>query len=334
MPYFNTYGLLVADDSELFHYGRSKADGAKRGSGRYPLGSGERPHQHDGEGDGRGASRFAKKESKKEKVAKATGHEIGSAIKKAGAAVSKGVQSTREAVDKFKKKRLEAAIDRMERNPKKFKTKEVAKLVNQMSDEELNARIEMLQQRDVYKQLIGKKTFGEIKQERIDFLDTIKNEFASSLVHQVIVPGVTGLVVNKLKNKTYAKESYAEGQNAATIARNRAIDQVNDLQYEVKRRVEEVAAKNGITDRKTINAAIDKYTEEKVQKLTGGKDTMQWVTERAERARESAVNEYRKNNKPNPLDDIYKNTNGGSNNNNKKKNNNQNQNNNKKKNRN
>lgn len=30
----------------LAHYGVSKADGAKRGSGRYPLGSGERPNQH------------------------------------------------------------------------------------------------------------------------------------------------------------------------------------------------------------------------------------------------------------------------------------------------
>ena len=32
--------------SELYHYGVSKKDGAKVGSGRYPLGSGEDPYQH------------------------------------------------------------------------------------------------------------------------------------------------------------------------------------------------------------------------------------------------------------------------------------------------
>ena len=34
------------DDSFLIHYGRSKEDGAPgRGSGRYPLGSGDEPYQ-------------------------------------------------------------------------------------------------------------------------------------------------------------------------------------------------------------------------------------------------------------------------------------------------
>ena len=32
----------------LMHEGRSKMDGAPKGSGRYPLGSGDNPHQHDG----------------------------------------------------------------------------------------------------------------------------------------------------------------------------------------------------------------------------------------------------------------------------------------------
>ena len=35
-------------EDELYHDGRSKRDGAPVGSGRYPLGSGENPHQHDG----------------------------------------------------------------------------------------------------------------------------------------------------------------------------------------------------------------------------------------------------------------------------------------------
>lgn len=47
MGYFNTYGQFVYED-EFLHYGVSKLDGAKEGSGRYPLGSGDRPHQHDG----------------------------------------------------------------------------------------------------------------------------------------------------------------------------------------------------------------------------------------------------------------------------------------------
>lgn len=47
MGYFNTYGRWVSDE-ELMHVGRSKLDGAKRGSGRFPLGSGERPNQHRG----------------------------------------------------------------------------------------------------------------------------------------------------------------------------------------------------------------------------------------------------------------------------------------------
>ena len=40
----NYYGNVIYSD-ELYHYGRSKRDGAKRGSGRYPLGSGDRPNQ-------------------------------------------------------------------------------------------------------------------------------------------------------------------------------------------------------------------------------------------------------------------------------------------------
>ncbi len=35
-------------NDELFHYGRSKRDGAKRGSGRYPLGSGKNPRHGSG----------------------------------------------------------------------------------------------------------------------------------------------------------------------------------------------------------------------------------------------------------------------------------------------
>lgn len=34
---------MVKYSDELYHFGRSKRDGAKVGSGRYPLGSGERP---------------------------------------------------------------------------------------------------------------------------------------------------------------------------------------------------------------------------------------------------------------------------------------------------
>lgn len=43
------YTILESMDGSLFlmHSGRSKRDGAKVGSGRYPLGSGDRPHQHD-----------------------------------------------------------------------------------------------------------------------------------------------------------------------------------------------------------------------------------------------------------------------------------------------
>lgn len=42
--------LLAKDGGELMHYGKSKMDGAPgRGSGRYPLGSGEDPNQHRGD---------------------------------------------------------------------------------------------------------------------------------------------------------------------------------------------------------------------------------------------------------------------------------------------
>lgn len=36
---------IVLREDELMHFGRSKRDGAKVGSGRYPAGSGERPNQ-------------------------------------------------------------------------------------------------------------------------------------------------------------------------------------------------------------------------------------------------------------------------------------------------
>ena len=39
--------ILALNDSYLAHYGRSKKDGALYGSGRYPLGSGENPYQHE-----------------------------------------------------------------------------------------------------------------------------------------------------------------------------------------------------------------------------------------------------------------------------------------------
>lgn len=38
----------IPNDNALMHYGRSKRDGAPKGSGRYPWGSGENPYQHDG----------------------------------------------------------------------------------------------------------------------------------------------------------------------------------------------------------------------------------------------------------------------------------------------
>ncbi len=316
MPYFNTYGLLVYDENELMHEGNEN-------SGRYPRGSGERPFQHGG--GGRGSSRFKKKETRKDRVTKATGREIGTAIKKFGSALSKGAQATRDAVANHKRKKFERELDRLERNPKKFKTKDVARLVNQMSDDELNERIKMLQQRDVYKQLIGKKTFSEIKQQRVDFINNLKNEFASSLVSNVIVPGATGYIVNKLKNKTYRKEAFDVGDNAMVKAQNRTIDEFDTLRREVDAKVRETAAKGGITDSKVIEAAIKKNYDAAVKKVTGGKSIEQYSMERAQDAREAAMDEYRKQNKPSALEEIYKNVNpskgGGGNKGNNKGNN-------------
>lgn len=42
----NDENYILEKDDELFHEGVSKKDGAKVGSGRYPLGSGENPYQH------------------------------------------------------------------------------------------------------------------------------------------------------------------------------------------------------------------------------------------------------------------------------------------------
>lgn len=64
MGYFNTYGRWVSDE-ELMHVGRSKLDGAKRGSGRFPLGSGARPNQHRG---GSRATSTTKSESTQQKI--------------------------------------------------------------------------------------------------------------------------------------------------------------------------------------------------------------------------------------------------------------------------
>lgn len=47
MKYFEDLYGLYFDDSEFAHVGRSKRDGAKVGSGRYPLGSGKNPNQHE-----------------------------------------------------------------------------------------------------------------------------------------------------------------------------------------------------------------------------------------------------------------------------------------------
>lgn len=46
MKHFEDLYGLYFDDSEFAHVGRSKRDGAKVGSGRYHLGSGEHPYQH------------------------------------------------------------------------------------------------------------------------------------------------------------------------------------------------------------------------------------------------------------------------------------------------
>jgi len=51
----------------LMHSGRSKVDGAPVGSGRYPLGSGERPYQKGSPGGDRHLSRRERRRMKKEK---------------------------------------------------------------------------------------------------------------------------------------------------------------------------------------------------------------------------------------------------------------------------
>ncbi len=69
MGYINTYGQWISDD-ELLHYGVSKADGAKRGSGRYPLGSGERPNQRRGIGGVIDSAKSKMREQKTVRMAK------------------------------------------------------------------------------------------------------------------------------------------------------------------------------------------------------------------------------------------------------------------------
>lgn len=44
---YNMYFGSYEEDTDIAHVGRSKRDGAKVGSGRYPLGSGKNPNQHD-----------------------------------------------------------------------------------------------------------------------------------------------------------------------------------------------------------------------------------------------------------------------------------------------
>ena len=162
MGYFNTVGLWTSD-SYLSHEGRSKEDGAKQGSGRYPLGSGERPYQHTGGGGsvGTGTSNDNNEPTRKEKK------------------LMKYQSKQNKRIDKRYDKKLLKSERRSEKLKKKYERVDKAKK-EKIKDKYLKERIEYHKNeisKAYEKMAVGKLTYKDAKHEKNLYRSTAAREY-------------------------------------------------------------------------------------------------------------------------------------------------------------
>lgn len=187
--------LSAGSDPSLMHVGRSKADGAPVGSGRYPLGSGANPYQKSnrrfrdkGVEAGRKVKTAAKNvlDSRRQKAAERK------AEKSAAQAEGKSVRSYRRGEAKKEKLRKEALETH---DPRKL-----AKGMTYLTDAELQARITRLTKEQQVRNLASKfppSTIDRVKKEVLTLaMDTVVKPALQEKVKPAVA-GALGKVVDK-----------------------------------------------------------------------------------------------------------------------------------------
>lgn len=160
------YFVVYPDDAYLMHSGRSKKDGAHIGSGRYPLGSGDRPYQRMPAAARKRQMARAEKANKKQKVNNKQDNNNKGNKKKSN--------NTDEVIKSVANSSKEA-VNAAKRIEKRTRPKSQPLDLSSMSDEELRRRINRRRLERDYNDLYNNDAdnISKGRAHVIDVLDTI-----------------------------------------------------------------------------------------------------------------------------------------------------------------
>lgn len=169
------------------------------GSGRYPLGSGERPFQRSGHG------RNMRRKSSSSQDSSDTGAKKESKLKKA-------LSKASDVKNRFIGKNKNGDSDQQSNITLKRQRINVKKL----SDEELNARIKRLERENQLLKLMGKEQKPELTQKTEKFVTDLIDNTLNEIGRKVITPMAAGMFTYELKKAAARKENRKiRRQNAA-----------------------------------------------------------------------------------------------------------------------
>lgn len=219
-------GLSGAPDQTLMHVGRSRADGAPIGSGRYPLGSGANPYQKSNRrfrDKGIEVGRKVKTAAKNAVDNRRQKAEARKAEKIAAQSEGKSVRSYRRSEAKKEKLRTEAL--------KTHDPRKLAKGMNYLTDEELTARITRLTKEQQVRNLVSKYPPSTMDRVKKDVYKLAMDTVVTPAIKEKVEPAVAdalGKVVSRSSGKleTLAaslaeksgKDPVASVANAETVA--------------------------------------------------------------------------------------------------------------------
>lgn len=208
MSYFNIYGQLVAEDTELYHHGIKGQKWGERNGPPYPLDSADKSPSEKREGSG-GASSSAgdTQTSRRKGLTKgqkralaitagvvATGAAAYGAHKVLSNLSDDDIQVLRETAKKALNGKT-AASDKRKLSKKEQKEK-IIKAIKELDDSELTKRVERLKKENDLSKLMGE---GEINSTSIDRGRKIFDKYLNSLDDKIIVPLSIGFTVVGLK---------------------------------------------------------------------------------------------------------------------------------------
>ena len=233
---------IALQEKGLYHIGRSKRDGAPRGSGRYPLGSGDRPYQY-------------KEEAKAEQYRQ---REIGKIEKRQAKAAAKSEKRSTRLASKYAKAKINGASN-----------EKLSKIASKYQQERARAKFDAFIA-EQEKKAVSKMSIEDIGKEKT----AVGQQWAKSVMltsMSLLAPVPVKVIFRPNISKMKTNRRVGGDEDKLTRGMENAVRRsVSDTNKLVKKN----RTKNDIGSKPTVQAQIETmknhgYSIDEISKRTG-----------------------------------------------------------------